>query len=1352
MDKNISSASVKLSRMLFAAIFAFMLLLTIPCFAMAQTAEDGQQDSQLSIQNAEDVDSTPVSSVTQQATPIAQDAEGISTQGEDIEVQALSTVTTISNLLVTPSTVENDQTQIACSFKWAVQITGTEQTYFKAGDTIDIPTNMGDLFTFDESDITLKNPSTGVKIGTVHVAASKITVTFNEAAEDMQFTNWSGSVTLDGGLTAKALQTTGTDLVKTLTVGGAVGSASADVTWKGLTRKLIVSHSGQGTITNAAGAAADGTYTIDAATGDITITATPDTGKKIESVVFVDAAGVEHPVTVTNPDGQNFTIPAADVALGTSYYKVVFTPLPGWFDYTQLWKECWAGDETVDGLKHQAHFFLRVNGWSVANLYASNGASVGDVNKATNLLVEDPIPGTGGVRNLAIKACMPAYYKADSYTEENPVYKPINPGEWDGVDLISAGYATLLTQTSGETYDAFKARIMAANYNYGVYVDAAGSSTLLINLGSPGDVAAPGLKCSDLFASTLASDPVYEKLCGDDNAVGGKVQYFTVNFRGDHSAVESSQKYTNTATASYVDGTGAAKTPTASQTYTVTGASFDAAGDVGYLKIKKVDVASQSTAIAKVSFKLQIKDGEGAWVDYTSNGAVVSGTTDAGGLTNLGVLIPGDYRIVETSAPDSYGTGTAVFSTQTTSQGTINADGTFTVTAGDLDNTAHGFVALVTDAKVHNVYYAKNATAATGTLTDATNPYAEGAAWTVLAPSDNPTDTISWAGHTFLGWSLDHAATTPDADLTIGSNHAMGTSDVTLYAVWSTKNAKATASPNVTKAFTATSDARAADKQETFTFNIAADGNNPAAVSGLSATATQKDAGTLTAAFGSSVGFSTAGTYKFTITETTGSAAGYAYDKKSHTWEVVVVETSTGYNITSNKVDGIETAAPNVTFTNEYKAYTPSDPATSPSIVKALSGQTAPTSPTFNFTCTPDADNPTDGVTGVGTAASIAGAGTITAPFGSNIVFTKPGTYKFTYAETAGTTTGWKYDNAKYVWTATVENVSGKLTVTASTLTTGNAAATTATFTNTYTPTAGTYTVPTVTKALAGQTPAADETFAFAIAAEGAAPLPSAAATTVTGAGTASFGTISYDAAGTYVYHITETSADTVGWTYDPSIYDLTVTVTDNAGTLQATGVVTKDGKAADAILFTNTYQALSASVTPSVVKTVSGDTPETDSTFTFKMVAADGAPLPAAATGDTLLATHAGAGSVDMGSITYTTPGTYAYKISEVAGTDGAYVYDGTVYDMTVTVVDKSGQLSATVVYEKDGTVVTEADFDNVYTVPAGVTSTTKATTKSTLAKTGDESFLLPILFVMIGAGFVFVDAMRRRGEAGRR
>lgn len=205
---------------------------------------------------------------------------------------------------------------------------------------------------------------------------------------------------------------------------------------------------------------------------------------------------------------------------------------------------------------------------------------------------------------------------------------------------------------------------------------------------------------------------------------------------------------------------------------------------------------------------------------------------------------------------------------------------------------------------------------------------------------------------------------------------------------------------------------------------------------------------------------------------------------------------------------------------------------------------------------------------------------------------------------------------------------------------------------------------------------------------------------------TATFGGIRFKAAGDYTFKVTEVEgtdgqADPSGWTYDGHEAFVTVHVTDDGeGALEATvsynneKATTDADKAVDsAAAFTNAYSASSTeadtgSANVQLTKVLEGKAWNGDS-FTFQIAADENnpdAPMPK----DTEVTVSAPTGkdannndqaTFDFGSITFDTPGTYVYKVTEAKGDNAGITYSENVATITITVTDNhQGALVATV------------------------------------------------------------------------
>ena len=205
--------------------------------------------------------------------------------------------------------------------------------------------------------------------------------------------------------------------------------------------------------------------------------------------------------------------------------------------------------------------------------------------------------------------------------------------------------------------------------------------------------------------------------------------------------------------------------------------------------------------------------------------------------------------------------------------------------------------------------------------------------------------------------------------------------------------------------------------------------------------------------------------------------------------------------------------------------------------------------------------------------------------------------------------------------------------------------------------------------------------FNFTIAATDGTPLPTTTTVTNQAGGTVEFGPITYDAAGTYTYTITE-SGTVAGVTNDASTKTVTVQVTDDGQGHLVAKKVDSEGAVVQGpdFTFTNTYSAQQTTLTGDTAlratKVLEGRGLKAGE-FTFTLTAEEtDAPMPEVTT-----VTNDANGNVVFGDITYTAPGTYRYSITEVQGTEGGVAYDTAARVITVAVTDNGqGKLEASV------------------------------------------------------------------------
>ena len=431
--------------------------------------------------------------------------------------------------------------------------------------------------------------------------------------------------------------------------------------------------------------------------------------------------------------------------------------------------------------------------------------------------------------------------------------------------------------------------------------------------------------------------------------------------------------------------------------------------------------------------------------------------------------------------------------------------------------------------------------------------------------------------------------------------------------------------------------------------------------------------GSGTATFGT-IRFMAAGEYVYTVTEQAGSAKGYTYDSTVYTATAHVTDDNGQLKAVWSFKKGTE-AADEALFTNTYA---PSPVKVTIPVKKNLTGNATPSDKMFSFKLTATGSAP------MPASDTVTITGAKTASFGE-ITYNAAGTYAYTLKEIKGSEPGYTYDASEKTIKVTVTDDNGtlKATWTADGLKVNNVE-----FTNSYKPAEVKVTIP-VKKSLTGDATPADKTFSFKLTATGNAPMPVSDTVTITGAHETSFGEITYNAAGIYTYTLQEIKGNDAGYTYDASEKTISVTVTDENGTLKATW--TADDATVDKVEFTNGYKPAEVKLALPVSKRIRGNATPEDKVFTFKLTAKDGAPMP---NGDTVTITSAG--KKDFGEITYSAAGEYAYTLKEIEGTDKGYTYDSAEREITVTVTDVGGALKAE--WKVNGEKVKSIEFINEY------------------------------------------------------
>ena len=406
--------------------------------------------------------------------------------------------------------------------------------------------------------------------------------------------------------------------------------------------------------------------------------------------------------------------------------------------------------------------------------------------------------------------------------------------------------------------------------------------------------------------------------------------------------------------------------------------------------------------------------------------------------------------------------------------------------------------------------------------------------------------------------------------------------------------------------------------------------------------------------------FSKAGTYTYTVKETKGTLGGVTYDETEHTVTIKVKGNEDG-TLVADGTDLIQT----VQSTNTYSATGTGEIL----VTKTLTGRDWLSGDAFTFMLEPvhgmNTQNQTITVPmPAATTVTITSANT-TKSFGE-ITFTEAGTYIYKVSEsyTENPYNGITYnvdengvrfaDNGHEITIKVKDNGDGRLVAD------GTDLIRTVEFINTY-DAKGTITFE-GTKALEGGDLKAGQ-FSFALLDENGEVIE-----TVSNAadGSFSFPAITYTLKdlGEHKYTVKEVIPEDADEdvTYDDTVYEVTVTVTDNEdGSLKA-----EPSKNAENLSFTNKVTSDSVSVEFSGKKNLKKFTGQGAPVFTFQLFEiVDGEEVLAAS------AQTKGSGRYTFPKITYTSAdiGTHEYVVRELQGNAEGVTYDDKEYRLTVTV-----------------------------------------------------------------------------------
>ena len=209
----------------------------------------------------------------------------------------------------------------------------------------------------------------------------------------------------------------------------------------------------------------------------------------------------------------------------------------------------------------------------------------------------------------------------------------------------------------------------------------------------------------------------------------------------------------------------------------------------------------------------------------------------------------------------------------------------------------------------------------------------------------------------------------------------------------------------------------------------------------------------------------------------------------------------------------------------------------------------------------------------------------------------------------------------------------------------------------------------------------------------------------VDGKASAEFDALRFDHTGTYTYTVEEVNGLVDGMHYDPTVYTVDITVTENDAEHRLDAAVTWRGEnvydAEKGLTFTNTYTepdpegAVVENALNVLKQYAAGSSDPAHVTTLFQIEAVtENAPMPNE-TQIHILGPH----SASFGSLVFDAEGTYIYRVSEVDPQQSGLQIDPTVYTVTFVVTKADGKLTAAVSYAIGETEYLYSEAGNVLT-----------------------------------------------------
>lgn len=450
------------------------------------------------------------------------------------------------------------------------------------------------------------------------------------------------------------------------------------------------------------------------------------------------------------------------------------------------------------------------------------------------------------------------------------------------------------------------------------------------------------------------------------------------------------------------------------------------------------------------------------------------------------------------------------------------------------------------------------------------------------------------------------------------------------------------------------------------------------------------------------------GTYKFIVREVTGSIEGVNYDSQPREVVVEAIDNNDGtitctYTVSDSNNYGL-------TFKNNY------DPDSTHisghdylTITKEFDGRGSEWLDTDEFTFVLAAGDPNtveavnNGIIEMPSTTLRVSNSNKAHPHFGDIIFHDTGTFTFIITEQPSNIPGVTNDpdDERTIIVKVTDDGNGELVANI------DSTSDHLVFTNTYSYTSVTIDGFEVTKDLVGRDWLDSDRFDFVLNVtdevtykaiqNGHIVMPADLTITATKANqTVNFGDITFKEPGTYKFAIRENKGNIDGVSYDSNLKEIIVVVSDKDDNGNPTGTLTTDVtfKPNLPLVFTNVYTPKPVTANIEVVKELVGLDMKAGK-FRFRIIGADGSPMPQELTITNGNNPSKGAAVADFGSITYTQPGTYKYQIVEVEGTLEGVTYDKTSVrvDVVVTYDASTGLLNATVNYFKN-----DNKFTNTY------------------------------------------------------